>query len=211
MLFLRWNFPVLTTPDATPTFIPMKNSNDVAFKESAIVCQALEEGKQTLVLRKGGVMEEGGVLKPEHDEFFIYPTYDPNVAEGIKADWRPRIHKLDKDAKDTKHVHFRIYATVDSVLKVTNWEAAKSLVPFTVLTEQAIEKEFRSSDWEGFYLFLLRVYSLAVPMDLPRKASHDKPSIFVPLGASLFTIGAFPVIPEGAWPYTRDKIHKMVQ
>lgn len=204
-------FSGLDNAGRNPYFNHMKNNNDVAFKESAIVCQALEEGKQTLVLRKGGVIEEGGVLKAEHDEFFIYPTYDPNVAEGIKADWRPRIHKLDKDAKDTKHVHFHIYATVDSVLKVTNWEAAKSLVPFTVLTEQAIEKEFRSGDWEGFYLLLLRVYSLAVPMDLPRKASHDTHPIFVPLGASLFTIGAFPVIPEGAWPYTRDKIHKMVQ
>ena len=36
----------------------MKTHNDMALKEWAIVCQALEEGKQTLLLRKEGVVEE---------------------------------------------------------------------------------------------------------------------------------------------------------
>lgn len=189
----------------------MKNQNDMAFKEWAIVCEALEEGKQTIVLRKGGVKEENGALVPEHGEFFLYPTYGPQVTDGIKADWRPRLHKLNKDAKDTKHVHFRLYAIVESVHKVTDWEVAKGFVPFTILSDQEAEREFNEGDWKGFYVFLLRVQSLAVPMEMLRKGSHDKDPIWAPLGTSLFTVGAFPVIPDGAWPYTRDKIHKMLQ
>jgi len=189
----------------------MNTHNDMAIKEWAIVCQALEEGKQTLLLRKGGVVEEGDQLKPEHPEFFLYPTYDHGGPDGIKADWRPRLGKLDKEAKDVKHIHFRLYAIVDSVFKITDWEVAKQFIPFTILSDQAFEKDFREGDWEGLYLFVVRVYSLAVPMDLPRKSSHEAAKIWVPLGTSLFTSGAYPVIPDGAWPYTRDKIRKMIQ
>ncbi len=201
----------MTSPARPPTLSLMKTQNDMAFKEWAIVCQALEEGKQTIVLRKGGVKEVDGELQPEHPEFFLYPTYGAHVAEGIKPDWRPRLHKLDKEAKDTKHVHFRLYAIVESVHKVTDWEVAKSLIPFTILSDQEMEKEFNAGDQPGLFVFILRVHSLAVPMEMLRKAAHDKDPIWAPLGTSLFTAGAFQVIPEGAWPYTRDKIRKMVQ
>ena len=37
-----------------------------AFKEWAVVCRALTEGKQALILRKGGIAETGGRFQLEH-------------------------------------------------------------------------------------------------------------------------------------------------
>ncbi len=188
----------------------MKTHNDIALKEWAIVCQALEEGKQTLLLRKDGVVEENGVFRCEHPEFFLYPTFDHGNPENIKPDWRPRLNKLEKEAKDVKHIHVRLYAMAESAAKITDWEVAKRFIPFTVMNDPAVEKLFHEGGWEGLYLIIVRVFSLAVPMDLSKKPAHDASKGWVPLGTSLFTAGAFSVIPDGAWPYPRDKIQKMV-
>jgi hypothetical protein len=47
----------------------------IAFKEWALICRALATGQQTLVLRKGGIKEEGGDFQPNHPAFLLFPTY----------------------------------------------------------------------------------------------------------------------------------------
>ena len=41
-----------------------------ALKEWAVVCKALEEGRQILLLRKGGIMEYRQGFEVKHDEIF---------------------------------------------------------------------------------------------------------------------------------------------
>jgi hypothetical protein len=189
----------------------MKQQNDMALKEWAVTCQALEEGKQTILLRKVGVTEEGGESNPENPEFFLYPTFEHENPEDIKADWRPRLAKIEKEARDPKHVHFHLYGCAEAVIKITDLEMARRLAPFTILSDAAVENKFNSGDWQGLYLYLVRMYSLAVPMDLPRKPTFEACKSWVPLKTSLFTVGAYPVLPDGVWPYTRDKILSVAQ
>src|ERR1700679_1430355 len=130
--------------------LTMKLQNNIALKEWAVVLKALEEGKQTILLRKGGIAEEGGEFKPDHSEFFLYPTFEHENAQAIKPDWRPRLAAIEKENKDPKRIHFRLYATLDKVEKVTDWEVAKRLIPFTVMSDEAVEKRFNYGDWAGF-------------------------------------------------------------
>jgi hypothetical protein len=188
----------------------MKTQNNIALKEWAAVLKALEEGKQTILLRKDGIREENGEFKPEYPEFFLYPTFTHESIQDIKSDWRPRLSAIEKENKDPKRVHFRLYAVSGKVEKVTDWELCKGFIPFTVLSDEAMEKRFNEGDWQGVYLCLVRVYSLPVPLDLPLKPSYEGRKSWVPLETSMFTAGSVPVIPDGAWPYTHDKILKML-
>lgn len=45
-----------------------------ALKEWAIVCKALEEGRQVLLLRKGGIMEYKQGFEIKHNKFLLFPT-----------------------------------------------------------------------------------------------------------------------------------------
>ena len=103
------------------------------------------------------------------------------------------------------------YAVAEAVEKVTDWDACRRVIPLTVLSEEAVQKRFHYGDWEGLYLFLIRVYALPVPLDLPHKPSYDGCKSWVPQETSMFTAGSLPVIPEGAWPYTHDKILKVLK
>ena len=57
-----------------------------AFKEWDVICRALADGKQALILRKGGIAEEGGVFRPEHTRFWLYPTYLHQQRDGVKPE-----------------------------------------------------------------------------------------------------------------------------
>ena len=48
----------------------------IAFKEWAVTVRALSEGEQLITLRKGGIREENKHFEIEHDQFFLYPTFD---------------------------------------------------------------------------------------------------------------------------------------
>ena len=58
----------------------------IAFKEWASVCDALLEGRQTIILRKGGISEgtAPGLFVPEHSEFWLYPTWVHQAEQGVR-------------------------------------------------------------------------------------------------------------------------------
>ncbi len=55
-----------------------------AFKEWAVITHALATGQQALILRKGGIADEGGIFRPDHDRFWLYPTYVHQQATGVQ-------------------------------------------------------------------------------------------------------------------------------
>ena len=44
----------------------MPTSFQMAFKEWAVICRALAQGRQRLILRKGGIEEPGGQFELAH-------------------------------------------------------------------------------------------------------------------------------------------------
>jgi hypothetical protein len=47
----------------------------VGFKEWALVCEALGTGRQSIILRKGGIAEGRDGFSFQHREFFLFPTF----------------------------------------------------------------------------------------------------------------------------------------
>ncbi|MFW6125399.1 MAG: DUF1802 family protein, partial [Pirellulales bacterium] len=66
----------------------------IALKEWAAVCRALEEGRQTLLLRKGGIHEEGGRFELAHHQFWLFPTYEHQRHDRLAADAGPLLDRV---------------------------------------------------------------------------------------------------------------------
>jgi hypothetical protein len=56
-----------------------------ALKEWALVCERLLDGRQAIMLRKGGINEKGFWV--EADEFFLFPTYFHQMAEKVRPEF----------------------------------------------------------------------------------------------------------------------------
>ena len=61
----------------------------IAFKEWAVTVRALAEGEQLLTLRKGGIREPEKHFELEHDRFFLYPTFDHQRNDLVRASHLP--------------------------------------------------------------------------------------------------------------------------
>ena len=56
----------------------------IALKEWAVTVQALARGEQILLLRKGGIHEEGKDFRVIHPEFLLYSTYEHQREDLLK-------------------------------------------------------------------------------------------------------------------------------
>src|SRR5436305_15298306 len=65
----------------------------IAFKEWAVTVRALAEGEQLLTLRKGGIREPGRHFELEHDRFSLYPTFDHQRNDLVRASHRPALRR----------------------------------------------------------------------------------------------------------------------
>ncbi len=65
-----------------------------AFKEWAVICQALALGRQALILRKGGIAESTGDFQLEQTRFWLFPTYAHQQHAGIKPEAVPLLERV---------------------------------------------------------------------------------------------------------------------
>jgi len=69
-----------------------------ALKEWATVVKALEQGKQTVILRKGGILETASGFNTESKKFFLFPTWEHQEIKHVK----PEFHNFLKEVLNKK-------------------------------------------------------------------------------------------------------------
>src|SRR6185437_3452434 len=75
-------------------------SLQIALKEWAVVCRALESGRQVVLLRKGGIYEAAGEFEVEHREFLLFPTYLHQNLKMLKAKDQPGFEPRSAEPDD---------------------------------------------------------------------------------------------------------------
>src|SRR5579884_3234518 len=86
-----------------------------AFKEWAVVCQALAQGTQSLILRKGGIEED---FTLEQRRFWLYPTYTHQQNDGIKPEARPLLAEVEAQRPPAGIVRLSHWAEVTGIYRV---------------------------------------------------------------------------------------------
>ena len=72
-----------------------------ALKEWATVVKALEQGKQTVILRKGGILETASGFNIETKKFFLFPTWEHQETKHVKPEFHDFLNEvLDKRPKE---------------------------------------------------------------------------------------------------------------
>src|SRR5438477_10134312 len=89
-----------------------------ALKEWAVICRALEEGRQAILLRKGGIAEDAGEFRVEHTRFWLFPTYVHQQRNGIKPEAMPLLEDVEKSRPSANVVRLAHFAEVTGVYHV---------------------------------------------------------------------------------------------
>ena len=126
----------------------------VGFKEWALVCQALGEGKQSVIVRKGGIAEGRAGFQFRHREFFFFPTFFHEQLE------RTRLRVAALPERLPNEIEIRFFAKAEETCVVDDWEKARALAPFHILQESVVRERFDYDDAPGVQVAFVRVFRL---------------------------------------------------
>ena len=154
----------------------------IAIKEWAVTTRALAEGEQLITLRKGGIREENKHFQLEHEQFFLYPTFDHQrndlvrqshhpelrraLEEGVWADDEPTPRALLQDGgiPQPDRVRIRAWAEVTDHWTTDDPRIVDGLSPFHVWTPDYAMKRLGWKRRHPLHVMLLRVHRIPRPV-----------------------------------------------
>ena len=131
---------------------------NIAFKEWAAVCAALGAGRQTIILRKGGIQEGREGFRVRHRQFWLYPTHFHQVANGLKKGAAQSL-EMQPPAGE---LHLRQLAVVEDVVELKSEIAAQALAGWHCWSAETINERFHYRQ-PGLFLLLARVFNRRQP------------------------------------------------
>ena len=147
----------MTTPDKC----------QMALKEWAVTCQALGDGEQILLLRKGGIHEDGKDFRVIHREFLLYRTYEHQKADLLRTEHQPALASLLEQPRDDKRITFSHFAVAEEVLEVEDQQKVDDLQPHYIWTTDYAQSRLRWKPMLPLSVMLLRAYRLESPVTVP--------------------------------------------
>jgi hypothetical protein len=164
----------------------MQTANRMALKEWASVCAAAAQGRQTVLLRKGGIDEGPGGFQVRHSEFWLYPTrFHQNAAELV-----PESARLLNDPATAPPpagtVQLSLYAVVRRVEQVMDEAGLQRFRGLHVLSDAAVHERFHYRR-PGVFAIEIEAFHLAEPHEVPDLPEFAGCHSWVDLGVELST------------------------
>ena len=173
----------------------MQPKNRIAFKEWAAVCLALEEGQQSLILRKGGIHEGRDGFRVDHSEFWLYPTEFHQDSSVLAEEAHPLLEQARSRQPLAGSVEIRDYVTIEEVIEIRDESILPRLMGLHVWSWSTVQARFQYRSPLLFAL-LVRVYSLAQPIVIMESPQFAGCRSWVDLGEDLPTTGLSPRITD---------------
>ncbi|WP_050022992.1 DUF1802 family protein [Verrucomicrobium sp. BvORR034] len=193
--------------DLTPE-TSSSNAAPVGFKEWAFVCEALGQGVQTLILRKGGIHEGKKGFHFEHEDFWLFPT--GFHAQGDQLLWLPE--DADKVAvpqdEERELVDVKYFAKTQQIWRITDWDKLAALAPFHVWKEEVVRERFAWNEESCLHIALVRVHKLPITWSFPYLKGYGgcRSWVKLPPEGKDFEPIVTPVLADGVWNETAEKI-----
>ncbi len=187
------------------------DSCNIAFKEWSGVCDALIHGRQTVILRKGGISEGAGPgqFAPEHTRFWLYPTWSHQSQQGLRplADQTAGARATAPNPDGS--IPIRGFVRLDFFGYVTSEDALPALRPLHCLEDETIRKRFHYRR-PGLWVLAARVWRHDPGFSVIPTPDHAGCTTWVILEQRLSTSGPTPVLDDTQWDQECRRIRSIL-
>jgi hypothetical protein len=142
----------------------------LALKEWSIICKAMEEGKQTLLLRKGGILEYKKGFEISQKLFLLYPTLEHQAAEYLQSNYLHEYELLLKrnssEIVQDKVNTIRIIARIEAMQEFHDHDLLSKLEKYHIWNEKYVNMRMNYNPKKPMNALLLRIYKLSQPISI---------------------------------------------
>ena len=175
----------------------------IALKEWDSVCRALEDGRQILLLRKGGIHESAGEFEPDHPTFILFPTFlHQNLAMLKPSEHAGFTARAAAPAKVT----LSAVGPVTDILRLQSRSQMDALDDQHIWTPPLIDMRFNYRPANPLYLLLVRAYRLATPTTVDNTPAYAGCKSWVPLDRPVDATVSSPAITDDEYERRRSLI-----
>lgn len=137
-----------------------------ALKEWATVVKALENGNQTVILRKGGILETASGFRVEAKKFALFPTYEHQDNSSLKSQFFGYL--ADARENQPSQGYNRITSVAEAVEEhdVSSVEKIEQLSSFHIWSDSYIVERMNWMPSKPMKVVFLRVYKIP-PVQIP--------------------------------------------
>ena len=139
----------------------------MALKEWAVTVEAMAKGDQVLLLRKGGIHEDGKDFRVIHREFLFYPTYLHQKEDLLQPAYQPVLRKLLEQPQDNDRITFSYWARAEELLEISEQEKVDNLEPHHIWTTAYAQSKLHWKPMLPMSVLFLRIYKLEQPATVP--------------------------------------------
>lgn len=172
------------------------SENNRGLKEWAVSCDALRDGRQTLLIRKGGIREKEGVFTVVDEEFFLIPTYDHQNAAQLQPEFVDGLHRTLSNTPQSGTLQIDTYARIVKIVTASDEQQLLAASEEHIWNRGYIKQRFNFNPYDPLQLLILRTYRLPHPVEIPLKPEYGGCTSWITLDASLSTKGAEPSLSE---------------
>jgi hypothetical protein len=167
-----------------------------AFKDWAIIIDALGHGEQIIILRKGGLAEGRGGFKVEHEEFLLFPTRYHQQGEMVVPTAVARHRQVEAAFPPEDVLRFEYCAKVVEWREVTSLEKATGLRGQHIWSERVIADRYEWGREQKIFAIALRVSRLPEPVEVPMLEEYGGCKSWIEVAGEIDTSAAQPVLDD---------------
>ncbi len=187
----------------------MPSTSTHVLKEWAVAVNALEQGKTIMLLRKGGIQEQGGRFQVANNQILLYPTYEHQQPFLLRQEYAEQVTPV-ASGWHPETIRIGSWAEITDIIPVTDETIVRALLPFHVWNEQFISDRLKWKPRQPIYLLLLRTYKLAQTHLIPYRSEYGGCKSWIDL-AEPISIEGVPVLDDVAYTQVVDKIRRVVE
>lgn len=183
----------------------------VAFKEWSGICDALFQGLQSVIIRKGGISESAGagVFVPEYSEFWLYPTRFHQADQGLRCEAAAPSPAQPIHWEADGSIPIRGLVRVDQIGRVESEQTLAALEEFHTLTRETIVKRFHYRK-PGLWVLSARIWLRESALPVVATPEHAGCKTWVILDQPIATWGLTPVFDELEWSAVRGRLRSIL-
>lgn len=167
-----------------------------AFKEWAVIIDALGRGEQIIILRKGGIHEGRGGFQMSQSKFWLFSTLFHQQNESVIEKAANRFKSIAANFPPDDILQLKYFATVADWRKLENEETALKLEGQHIWKSSVIRDRFSWGREEGIFALAVRVYQLTHPINLQMQKEYGGCKSWIELAEEPVSKPAQPVLDE---------------
>ncbi len=182
---------------------------NVALKEWAVTGEALAQGRQIILLRKGGLLDEDGSFSLEHGQFFLLPTWLHQEPSLVKPQHRDLFASAQKtEGESVQKPLLRHFARLEALWHLRETDEAMLQVAPHIYAQSYLDLRFNYQGEKPLLCAALRVWELESPLQYTMRPQDMGCRSWIEMESTLQS-NASPVLDDESFGAALDELNEL--